>query len=496
MTHSLLWHSGHAIEGKTPRREVDDALLAALSLDRALTMILPDVAERRALAAILTEPPPGSEDVVWRQAVMRDFLDAPGLLDTFTALASRLSELKKQADDGRRVAIAAQSRSGEEALFSGAKSRLQMAALSLRRLLLLLREADAKLSTRALSSAGLREIVGRIHAIANAPGTSELLMRLAPLCDLSESADFRFALALDGDGRVAEVAFLDRAPIAEPQQPAKKRLFGGRRPEPTEAHNAVLTSPAQTVPRRLVGDGLSEAALAVERVCAALFAEFSPLSRELTFFAAGLRFSAFFAGRGLPTSLPALTEDGSFSAVGIYDPYLAAALPAGAAVVQNDLDFPAGCPGLIVTGANNAGKTVYLRALGSVVLLGQAGFPVCAASAMITPGTPLRSLFASAERIERAGSEAGRFEEEVRGLAAVIDAALPGELLLLNEPFQTTAYAEGAEGLGDILRYLGARGTRFALVTHLAVPVDGIPDAHRLVCSADHRVGKKGEKRA
>lgn len=495
MTHSLLWCAGHAPAPERTRTEDRDALLAALSLDRALTVILPDVAERRALAAILTAPPPPPDDIRYRQDVMRELLAAPTLLDELRSLLARLAELKARADEGRRAAIAAQSRSGEEALFSGAKSRLEMAALSLRRTLLLLREADARLATRPLVSDGLRALVARIHAVAASPDTPEMLARLAPLCTLSENADYRFALALDGDGRVAECLFLDRAPHAAPPQTPKKRLFGGRKPEPEEAHKAVLSSPRMILPRRLAAEGLSDAAIAIERLTSALMGELLPVARELSFYAAGLRFVAYLAARGLPTVLPALAADGTRCAVGLYDPYLATALPTGATVVRNDLDLPPACPGLVVTGQNNAGKTVYLRAVGSMMLLGQAGFPVCAEAAPLTPAG-LHSCFASAERIERAGSEAGRFEEEVRALAEAVEAAGAGELLLLNEPFQTTAYAEGAAGLCAILRYLTARDTQWVLVTHLDVPLDGLAEARRLVCLSDHRVVEKGEKGA
>ena len=52
-------------------------------------------------------------------------------------------------------------------------------------------------------------------------------------------------------------------------------------------------------------------------------------------------------------------------------------------------------------------------------------------------------------------------------MAALVDSIRPDTLLLLNEIFQSTAYAEGAAGLYAILRYLAGKGTGFLLVTHL-----------------------------
>lgn len=70
------------------------------------------------------------------------------------------------------------------------------------------------------------------------------------------------------------------------------------------------------------------------------------------------------------------------------------------------------------------------------------------------------------------GNAAGRFEEEVIEVAALIDRLAPNALVLLNETFQTTAYAEGAAGMLPILRYIASRGGTYLFVTHLTALVD------------------------
>ena len=47
------------------------------------------------------------------------------------------------------------------------------------------------------------------------------------------------------------------------------------------------------------------------------------------------------------------------------------------------------------------------------------------------------------------------------------DTLRPGALVFLNETFQSTAYAEGAEGLYHLLRHFTACGVRWILVSHL-----------------------------
>lgn len=72
-----------------------------------------------------------------------------------------------------------------------------------------------------------------------------------------------------------------------------------------------------------------------------------------------------------------------------------------------------------------------------------------------------------AAEAEKAEQGAGRFEQEVRSFRGMFDALVPGALVLLNEPFQSTAYDEGAKGLADILAYFSASDIRWILVSHM-----------------------------
>jgi len=123
--------------------------------------------------------------------------------------------------------------------------------------------------------------------------------------------------------------------------------------------------------------------------------------------------------------------------------------------------------GILVTGKNNSGKTVYLRSVGTAVLLAQCGLPVPCESAVISVRNRIFTTFAAAEGELIPLSSAGRFEEEVAVLSKIIDDVVPSSLLLMNETFQTTAYDEGAEGMYHILNYIAAMGCGFIFVTHL-----------------------------
>ncbi len=149
----------------------------------------------------------------------------------------------------------------------------------------------------------------------------------------------------------------------------------------------------------------------------------------------------------------------------------------------------AGVPGILITGENNSGKTVYLRSVGMAQLLFQAGLPVPCESARMRILCAVHTCYAAAEKEFVSGNDAGRFEQEVRVLSQLAERIQPNSLLLLNEVFQTTAYSEGAEGLYHILNYFTRHGVNFIAVTHLKelVPLYGGRIRH-LVTAPGYRI--------
>ena len=161
---------------------------------------------------------------------------------------------------------------------------------------------------------------------------------------------------------------------------------------------------------------------------------------------------------------------------------------------DDNSDKAAGLAGILITGENNSGKTVYLRSVGTAQLLFQAGLPVPCESARMRILSAVHTCYAAAEKEFVSGNDAGRFEQEVRVLSQLAERIQPNSLLLLNEVFQTTAYSEGAEGLYHILNYFMRHGVNFIAVTHLKelVPLYGGRIRH-LVTAPGYRIEVAGD---
>lgn len=174
------------------------------------------------------------------------------------------------------------------------------------------------------------------------------------------------------------------------------------------------------------------------------------------------------------------------------------AIRSGHAPVGNDLSGPVSL--MVVTGANQGGKTTFLRSLGIAQLLMQAG--------MFVPASAFRGGLVGAvhthfRRAEDDDLESGKLDEELTRMSRIVDRVRPGELVLMNESFAATDEIEGSWIAADIIDALLEHRVRVLLVTHfhalaqhyrqrpgtVFLRAERLPDgrrSHRLVPGAPH----------
>jgi DNA mismatch repair ATPase MutS len=146
---------------------------------------------------------------------------------------------------------------------------------------------------------------------------------------------------------------------------------------------------------------------------------------------------------------------------GLYDVSLA--LRYEGRVVGNSVDAH-GKDLVVVTGANQGGKSTFLRSIGLAQLMMQCGMFVGAESfaSEICPG-----VFTHYKRQEDTTMESGKFDEEMVRISTIADRLTPNALVLLNESFAATNEREGSEIARQIVDALIERHIKVFFVTHL-----------------------------
>ena len=190
---------------------------------------------------------------------------------------------------------------------------------------------------------------------------------------------------------------------------------------------------------------------------------FRMLRTELAFYVGCLNLHDQLTGKGEPTCFPQPAHSGErkHSIVGLYDVCLALRLEQS--VVGNDM--AADNKNLVViTGANQGGKSTFLRSIGLSQLMMQAGMFVPANS---FSANLCNRLFTHYRREEDVTMKSGKLDEELSRMNEIVDDLTTDSLLLFNESFAATNEREGSEIARHIVSPLLEKRIKVFFVTHL-----------------------------
>lgn len=190
---------------------------------------------------------------------------------------------------------------------------------------------------------------------------------------------------------------------------------------------------------------------------------FRALRAELAFYVACLNLHEALVERGQEVCFPEPLglEACEFSAHELYD--VALAFHLGSKVVGNDV-AATGKELVVITGANQGGKSTFLRSVGLAQLMLQAGMFVGARelTASVHAG-----VFTHYKREEDATMESGKLDEELARMSVIADLIAPNCLLLCNESFASTNEREGSEIARQVVSAFLECGVKVFFVTHL-----------------------------
>jgi hypothetical protein len=183
--------------------------------------------------------------------------------------------------------------------------------------------------------------------------------------------------------------------------------------------------------------------------------------KEVRFYFLYLDLMTKIRGKGCPFVYPDISEEGGIEIRGAYDLALAISTQT---VVPNDFVLSDEERSVIITGANQGGKTTFLRSVGLAQAMAQSGLFTAAQSLSCPVYSGVYTHFPNGEDKEM---NSGLLEVELRKLDALIGVIRPGALLLMNESFATTTPGEAAFLSGQVTRALRESDITTFFVTHL-----------------------------
>lgn len=421
--------------------EVETVLDAMAGEDEFLLGVV-----RSVMHASLSSP----DDIVYRQDILADSLRHPDVVSGIYAIATETIEAE------RRHYRSAFSSPGYVLSRATKVLRLQVAAL--RRL----REIGAE-QRSDFRSAGFTRF---FEMLASELGEDFLSVIEAQLRQLRFRGGVLVSARL-GPGNLG-VSHVLRRPGA-----ARARLLD-RLPGMSKAGLVLTVADRDVTGRRtlteLSGRGIAQVADALTESADHIQDFLTVLRQEVGFYIGCLCLHSQLTDSSRPLCVPVPVAAGkqALAAHGLCDAGLA--LVAGQPqVVGNDVEAD-GKSLVIITGANQGGKSTFLRSIGLAQLMMQCGMFVCAQSYTASAGS---GLFTHYQREEDAAMVSGKLDEELSRMSAIVSDIRPDGLLLCNESFAATNEREGSQIARHVIRALAESGVRVFFVTHFFDLADG-----------------------
>ena len=194
-----------------------------------------------------------------------------------------------------------------------------------------------------------------------------------------------------------------------------------------------------------------------------IFGFFEALRAELAFYVGCLNLYEQLQAKEQKVCFPtaAAPETLALRAREIYDVALVFHSPEP--VMGNDVNAD-GAALIVITGANQGGKSTFLRSVGLAQLMTQAGMFVGAQECEISV---CAGLFSHFKREEDTTMTSGKLDEELIRMSEIADQISPQSLLLCNESFAATDEQEGSEIARQVIHAMLDSRVRVIFVTHL-----------------------------
>lgn len=215
--------------------------------------------------------------------------------------------------------------------------------------------------------------------------------------------------------------------------------------------------------REMESAGLAHVMKMYQNFIKELTSFFENLHFQLAFYVGCVNLTSRLTQMNIYTCIPSISakESEELKFGGLYD--LSMAIYNRKLPVSNDLATEDKRL-FIITGANQGGKSTYLRSIGIAQVMLQCGMFVPAQQYC---SSMFDGIFTHFTRREDTSMNSGKLDEELARMSRILTNVTPSSLILMNESFATTTEREGSMIASDVTRALYENGTKVIMVTHL-----------------------------
>ncbi len=454
-----------------------------LALWEMIDNITTDESEKLILKDIFGKIPTDVEDIRYRQAIMKDFLENEMLTNEITEAVSMIKTLKEY--ESMRPARVQQDNS------------LYMLLEKLRELSVYVNVSEAIvkcLRTNKIESDGLCTVLNSLETIVNdehfektKKDINQMLEEISSVKGAIVGVNFTPDLNVE---QVAVVEFLPHrlkskytfaeiaASMSNIMNTGMSSNSAGGPPLDTKVLDPLLVTMTPQIEKHLKRhfSKIKHVMMQYVKFDGALVTE---MYEGFTFYLAMAKFARRLREDGYEICMPEITgEKGRFEIKDLYNMRLFFAHEKN--VVKNDFSFTSKENMYILTGPNRGGKTIIEQALGIISVMASIGSFVTASSCV---GTPFGNVLTHFPIDENLTINYGRLGEEAIRIKEIVEESDDRTLILFNETYSTTSASDGLYLSMDLLHVLKDLGSAVIFNTHI----------HELAKSIDEMNAWEGE---
>ena len=429
-----------------------------LQIDDIVRNVFVDVSKQKRMLDILINLCTDKDTILYRQSVLRDFMYNRNLYYQIMKISNDLDKCFQ--DYNALVSSRLKVKSKSEISLTDSQMSLKDYAISIEVLTKIYDRLNEIFINYGPASDGLKEIQSKVYNRVKVKEYQDLKDTLKAI--QSVAFGFNYSVNLDDKLYPQDIKYIlcNGKYTGEKFTLFKKKEESGR----------IDVIDKVTADFKSIGlEAFNRVVVVLEDIFETMYEDIAYLSREFIFFEFGVTVYDMLGERRIDCLFPsvgATTEYKNTKDIFLAMKYIKEGY--SGKIYGNDITIKDEVSTLVV-GANNTGKTVFLRTIGINQIFGQSGLFIPADYAQISIKEDLATIFSGEEKDTDVG---GRFEKEVIDIKEIIDVVNSKSLVIINEIFQSTFANDGKNALFDILNYFTEINVSWICVTHLTGILD------------------------